>query len=122
MMSSAAAHESTLAPGACRICHDLNAMFRVLRATGRSGKPDLGKPGPGRQGDVRADRDHVLCFECCRAERNRRHARPLAGVDTPAFLRPSAAAPILTAGAIAHRQRMLTHLRASTAGAASRQP
>jgi len=30
------------------------------------------------RGEVRADRDHTLCFRCYRAERNRQRARALA--------------------------------------------
>ena len=36
----------------CQACHERRARFRY-------------------RGEVRADRDHTLCFECYRAERNR---------------------------------------------------
>ena len=35
------------------------------------------------RGAVRADRDHTLCFECFRSERERLRARALAGHDLP---------------------------------------
>ena len=61
------------------------------------------------RGVVRADRDHTLCFECYRAERNRRRAARLAptGPFRPARREPSA-------GQIAHRRRMLAHLLSGT--------
>ena len=49
------------------------------------------------RGEVRADRDHTLCFECYRGEANRARARRLGGLG-------------LDARQIAHRQRMLEHL------------
>lgn len=75
------------------------------------------------RGEVRADREHTLCFECYRAEVNRARARRLNQSPT---LRPSAS---LTGhhgspgrwprndGQIAHRQRMLDHLRRQSAQA-----
>jgi hypothetical protein len=35
------------------------------------------------RGEVRADRDHTLCFRCYRAEVNRARARRLSEVTTP---------------------------------------
>ena len=72
-------------------------------------------------GHVKADRDHTLCFACFRAERERRRARLLAdapsAVETSdrvtSLARPGARA--LTEADLAHRRRMLAHLRA-TAG------
>jgi hypothetical protein len=49
------------------------------------------------RGEVRADRDHSLCFECYRGEVNRARARRLGRVA-------------LDPRKIAHRQRMLEHL------------
>ena len=49
------------------------------------------------RGEVRADRDHTLCFECYRGEVNRAHARRLGGLS-------------LDPRQLAHRQRMLEHL------------
>jgi hypothetical protein len=100
MMSFAAAHESKLARRACQLCQGRKARFRI-------------------HGAVRADRDHVLCFECYRAERNRRRAQRLAEIDTLPFLRPSGAKPALSPSAVAHRQRMLSHLGAGAGQRAS---
>ena len=70
------------------------------------------------RGRVKADRDHTLCFECFRAERDHRRAQMLAEVSRPLPLRsPFDAAPALTPREVAHRQRMLRHL-ASGGGAA----
>jgi hypothetical protein len=43
----------------CQFCHERKARFQY-------------------RGHVRADRNHTLCFECYRAERNRQLARQLA--------------------------------------------
>ena len=43
----------------CRVCEQHPAKFRY-------------------RGEVRADRDHELCFECFRAEVNRQRAKRLA--------------------------------------------
>jgi hypothetical protein len=119
-MSFAAAHESKLARRACQLCRDRKARFRY-------------------RGEVRADRDHVLCFECYRSERNRRRAQLLLDLEDLPFLRPtgerrvsdvarSAVAPLEVTRSevtrsemtrsemtrsemtIAHRRRMLAHL------------
>lgn len=66
------------------------------------------------QGRVRADRDHVLCFQCFRAERERRRARQLV---LPLVTRPPAVRPQLTPSEIQHRQRMLAHLESQRSGA-----
>lgn len=59
--------------------------------------------------EVRADRNHTLCFECFRGEVNRARARRMvdAGVG-PSVLDPRQ---------IGHRQRMLEHLQRLTAAA-----
>ena len=66
------------------------------------------------RGEVRADRDHTLCFECYRAELNRARAKRLieplqstmaAGAGYREHRRDE------DAGRLAHRQRMLDHLR-----------
>ncbi len=109
-MSFAAAHESKLARRACQLCRDRKARFRY-------------------RGEVRADRDHVLCFECYRSDRNRRRAELLLDLGDLPFLRPtgerrvSEVAPSAVAPSevtrsevtrsemtIAHRRRMLAHL------------
>jgi len=61
------------------------------------------------RGEVRADRDHTLCFECFRGEINRARARRM--VD------PGVGRSVLDPGQIAHRQRMLQHLQRLTAAA-----
>jgi hypothetical protein len=104
-MSFAAAHESKLARRACQICRDRKARFRY-------------------RGEVRADRDHVLCFECYRSERNRRRAQLLLDLGDLPFLRPTGerlsgvalSQVALSEAEIAHRRRMLAHLD-STRGA-----
>jgi len=85
------------------------------------------------RGHVRADRQHVLCFRCFRAARERMRALelgrlPFEGPDlsAPARLGPAAPGEPLSASArpgssasaaslsdrqIAHRRRMLAHLQ-----------
>ena len=88
-MSLSAAHESKRLRKHCQSCHARKARFRY-------------------RGQVRADRDHTLCFECYRSQRDRRRARSLRDV------RPLAS-PFdrveLSQRAIAHRRAMLAHLR-----------
>jgi hypothetical protein len=72
---------------------------------------------------VRADRQHVLCFECFRSERNRRRAQLLLDLEEIPFLRPAAArAAGLTDTERAHRVRMLAHLSSQRHGVAGGQP
>ena len=67
-------------------------------------------------GIVKADRDHTLCFQCFRAERERQRAQLLAGVVTPTPLRAQfQTIPPLTARKIEHRRRMLAHLTSARA-------
>ena len=67
------------------------------------------------RGDVRADRDHTLCFECYRGEINRARARRLRDaslrLSQPLFEYQPAVNPVLGARQIAHRQLMLGHLQ-----------
>ena len=87
-MSSTAAHESKDVRRVCQSCHERKARFFYA-------------------GRVRADRDHTVCFECFRAERDRQRARRLADVSTlprSPFLRP------LTPRQVGHRHQMLIHL------------
>ena len=88
-MSFTAAHESKDVRRACQSCQEPKAHFSY-------------------DGRVRADRDHTLCFECFRSERDRQRATRLAEVSTLAprspFLRP------LTPRQVGHRLQMLTHL------------
>lgn len=128
-MSSTAAHESKMARRACQICQERKARFRF-------------------RGAVRADRDHVLCFECYRAERNRQRRQRADGPAALPFLRPASghaaaagdrARPpaaqsqagwettsprqeALTDAAIEHRRRMLSHLSGARRTAAGTQP
>ncbi len=61
---------------------------------------------------VRADRQHVLCFQCFRSARERMRAWDLAQcVSRPAPLRYD-----LTASQLEHRRRMLAHLEALALG------
>ena len=94
-MSFAATHESKRTRQACQSCRDRKARFSF-------------------RGSVRADRDHTLCFECYRRERERQRARRL--VEGPAALSlwmPSSTAGLggsLSDRQVAHRQTMFAHL------------
>jgi hypothetical protein len=67
------------------------------------------------RGQVRADRDHTLCFECYRNEINRARARRLAADavknDQSATFVGAAPANSLDRRQVQHRQLMLKHLR-----------
>jgi hypothetical protein len=86
----------------CAVCQERKARFRY-------------------RGEVRADRDHTLCFECYRGEINRARARRLTEAVTvprmwPPFGRPQSVSPSgLNDRQIAHRQRMLDHLQSASA-------
>ena len=88
----------------CAACRERKARFRY-------------------HGEVRADRDHTLCFECYRGEVNRSRARRLIHAAVPSRVRspfgPSAGAGsfVLDPRQTAHRQRMLEHLQRLTAAA-----
>jgi hypothetical protein len=92
--------------------HRQSRRFRALCAACRERKARF-----KYRGEVRADRDHTLCFECYRAEINRARARRFRERATPPVMRsPSSpqilvGSPSLDAQRIAHRQRMLDHLR-----------
>ena len=100
-MSFAAEHRLKRAQSRCQICRERKARFRY-------------------RGVVRADRDHTLCFECYRSQRDRQRARSLA--DTGGNLRlpfdvaekpgmpEDRAQAALTDAQIAHRRRMLAHM------------
>lgn len=105
-MSFAAAHTSRARRKNCQSCLGRKARFRY-------------------RGEVRADRDHTLCFECYRSERDRRRAQRLLEFERleamPAPLPAPLRAPLratwpgkstLTERAIAHRRTMLAHLGA----------
>ena len=92
-MSFSAAHQSKLYRKTCQSCQARKARFR-------------------HRGAVRADRDHTLCFECFRAERERRRARLFAQADIES--QGSIRSPFDTAASladrdIAHRRAMLAH-------------
>ena len=86
----------------CAVCQERKAKFRY-------------------RGEVRADRDHTLCFECHRGEINRARARRLAERAVPRYVHSllEASAAIgsrpLHDRQIAHRQRMLDHLHRAAA-------
>ena len=67
-MSFAAARESKRTRQTCQSCVDRKARFSY-------------------RGAVRADRDHTLCFQCYRRERERQRAMRLSEVPAPAPLR-----------------------------------
>ena len=92
--------------------HRRSRRFRTLCAACRERKARF-----LYRGEVRADRDHTLCFECYRAEINRARARrfrepaTLPVMPSPFSRQDLVGSPVLDAGRIAHRQRMLDHLR-----------
>ena len=96
-MSAAATRQSRNARHLCQSCKDRRARFSY-------------------RGVVKADRDHTLCFQCFRAERERGRARRLLEARTPSLpfvlgtLDPSRS---LTARQVTHRQHMLRALGAS---------
>jgi hypothetical protein len=91
-MSRSAAHVSKLDRKSCQSCYARKARFRF-------------------RGVVKADRDHVLCFECYRSARDRRRAQILAGVERLAPLRsPFSGASGVSGRQLAHRRLMVRHL------------
>lgn len=87
-MSFTAAHESKRARHVCQSCRDRKARFSY-------------------RGSVRADRDHTLCFECYRSERERQRARRLIEVQ--------AGGGSLGDRQVAHRRTMLAHMEQTAA-------
>ena len=85
MSSNELRRQSKLVKTLCAVCQQRKARFRY-------------------HGEVRADRDHTLCFKCYRGEVNRARARRLSR-------------SVLDPRQIAHRQRMLEHLQQLTASA-----
>lgn len=98
-MSQSAARESREVRRMCQGCQERRARFRY-------------------RGEVRADRDHTLCFECFRSERERQRASVLAArlLAHQVFLVPAAQARALAPSQVAHRWRMLGNLAAGTVG------
>ena len=82
-MSFTATHESKRTRHACQSCRNRKARFRY-------------------RGSVRADRDHTLCFECYRSERERQRARRL--------IKAQAVGGSLGDRQMAHRPTMLAHM------------
>ena len=82
----------------CAACQERKARFRY-------------------RGEVRADREHTLCFECYRGEINRARARRLSNLTLSLDMVSPFAHPevvpgrILEGRQIAHRQLMLDYLR-----------
>ena len=82
----------------CAACHERKARFRYC-------------------GEIRADRDHTLCFECFRAEINRARARRLREAASLPLMRSpfpfqnAGGGRVLDARQLAHRQRMFDHLQ-----------
>ena len=85
-MSSTAAHQSKAERQLCETCRERKARFEY-------------------RGRVKADRDHTLCFQCYRADRDRRRAEKLQ-TFSPAML-PAPFKRSLTPREVAHRRRML---------------
>ncbi len=69
------------------------------------------------QGHVRADRTHVLCFQCFRAERERMRAWQLA--NEPQRVQPVLPRRVLTDSEIEHRRRTLAFLESQDITAAA---
>lgn len=94
-MSMTARHESRKARQACQHCRERKARYQY-------------------RGEVRADRNHTLCFACYRSERERQRAQGLAQVDPQVqrSLVPVRSSP-LSEREIAHRRRMMAHLERS---------
>ena len=104
MSSNELRRQSKLVKTLCAVCQQRKARFRY-------------------RGEVRADRDHTLCFECYRGEVNRARARRLIdAANMPQVRSPFGSTggvghAVLDPRQIAHRQRMLEHLRQLTAAA-----
>ena len=98
-MSNSERHRrSRLSKGLCAACQGRKARFSYRR-------------------EVRADRDHTLCFECYRGEINRARARQLPQsvnalhASSLFGVRHSDHRGELDERQLAHRQRMLVHLQ-----------
>lgn len=98
-MSSSERHRrSKCSKKLCAGCQERKARFRYRR-------------------EVRADRDHTLCFECYRGEINRARARRLTQMVNPLSarsrfgLQQTVRVEGLDERQVAHRKRMLDHLQ-----------
>lgn len=98
MSSSERQRQSKRLKTSCASCRARKALFRY-------------------RGEVRADRDHTLCFECYRAELNRARAKRLNEPPAQRQIVPplshddGLASRTSSNQQVAHRQRMLDHLR-----------
>ena len=64
------------------------------------------------RGEVRADRDHTLCFECYRGEVNRARSRRLTERIAPPFGVPNfLAARVLDQRQVAHQDARLSYMQ-----------
>ena len=88
----AASHESKQLKQLCHRCHERKAKFQF-------------------RGVVRADRDHTLCFECFRSERDRQRASRLASVTPKPLRSPFVGDLHLSPAQVTHRWAMLAHLQ-----------
>jgi hypothetical protein len=91
-MSEAAYRQSKDVRRRCQSCEERKARFSY-------------------RGVVKSDRDHTLCFECFRAERERRRAWLLAEVPAASTVRGLEPRRTLTDRDLDHRRRMLQHLQ-----------
>jgi hypothetical protein len=77
----------------CQRCQDRKAKFQF-------------------RGEVRADRDHTLCFECFRSQREQNRARALTKLPAAEPLRAGIEPRrVLGDQQVMHRLRMLAHLQ-----------
>jgi hypothetical protein len=103
-MSFTAGHISKGNRRACEACRERKARFRY-------------------RGTVKADRDHTLCFECYRRERERQRARglvdlaqrPAVTASNDGFRGPTVS---LTQRQVTHRRAMLAAMTAQSGASA----
>ena len=104
-MSFAAARESKRTRHTCQSCLNRKARFSF-------------------RGSVRADRDHTLCFECYRSERERQRAMRLSEVPASPLLRMALSTAVadrpLSDREVAHRQAMLAQMQRNAVAHAAR--
>jgi len=79
----------------CAVCQERKARFRY-------------------RGEVRADRDHTLCFECYRGQVNRARVRRLIDAAVMPAVRSPFGSSVLDPRQIAHCNRILEHLQRLT--------
>ena len=104
-MSFNAARQSKRTRQTCQSCLDRKARFSF-------------------HGSVRADRDHTLCFECYRSERERQRAMRLSEVPSAppirAALSTAAVGGFLSDRKVAHRRAMLAQMEQNAVAHAER--